>query len=81
MQAIGSVLLHAWIQDFSSKSGGGGGGPGPYVVFVCFLVLNLFYRSPVVYFDKNYTFPGVPEVSYCLFPIEPDITCDFPGGS
>ena len=45
--------------------GGGGGGSGPSgilkssdkVVFIYFLVLILFYRSPVVTFKENYYLP------------------------
>ena len=62
-----------------------------------FLVLNLFYRSPVVTFNENYHFPRIqsgwnifqggggvqlfPGESNCFFPIETYITCDFPLGS
>ena len=44
--------------------------PGPSViknisdnVFCLFLVLNLFYRSPMVYLKENYTFPKFLRVS------------------
>ena len=59
----------------------GGWGPGPYVVFVLFFSAQLILQKSSGLFRQNYTFLGVPEVSYCIFPIEPDITCDFPGGS
>ena len=48
---------------FIRGGGSGEGGPGPsaikksltrfFLYFVCFLVFNLFYRSPMVYFKKN----------------------------
>ena len=64
-------MIHARIQEFSSGGGGGGGGVGSrsiwhiyikkalttFVLFYFFLVLNLFYRSPVVTFNENYYLP------------------------
>ena len=59
-------------------------------VFCFFLVLGLFYRSHVwLISKKNIIFQGSgggPNFSRgggsnCLFPIETQITCDFPGGS
>ena len=65
--------------------------------FPFFLVLSLFYRSPMVNFKEKYHFSRFrrgpifssgggggqlfPGGSKCLFPIETHITCDFPGGS
>ena len=62
----------------------------------CCLVLSLFYmyRSRIVNFKENYRFsryrfprgggvqlfPGGGGGSNCLFPIETNMTCDFPGG-
>ena len=93
-------MIHARIQDFSS--GGRGGGwvqvhlaykknSENFFIFI-FLVLNLFYRSPVVAFKENYYLPRVQwgwnifqggptfyRGSNCFFPIETHITCDFPG--
>ena len=50
-----------------------------------FLVLNLFYRSPMGTFKENYHFPrcqGDLEGGGGggLFPIETHITCEFSGG-
>ena len=64
-----SDMIHARFQIFSSGvCGGGGVRPGPsgikkssdnvfYFFYFKFLVLNLFYRSPVVTFNENYHFP------------------------
>ena len=82
--------------------GGGGGVEGPSGIYkkssdnvflFYFLVLNLFYSSPVVTFKENYYLPrfqwgwnifqGVQLFtggSNCFLPIETHITCDFPGG-
>ena len=58
-------------------------------VLCCFFVLSLFFRRQMVNFKENYhfsrfqgvqLFPGGGGGSYCLFPIEAHITCDFPGG-
>ena len=57
-------MIHARIQEFSS--GGGGGGVQVHLAyknssdsgFISYLlVLNLFYRSPVVTFKENYYLP------------------------
>ena len=62
--------------------------------FFFFLVLGLFHRSQMVNFKEKYHFSrfrrgskffqGGPTFSgwgsNCLFPIETQITCDFPGG-
>ena len=72
-------------------------GPGPSVIkralsFFCFfLVLNLFYSSPMVYFIETISFQGSRGGKFfqgvgvqlvfkegVLFPIETYITCDFP---
>ena len=60
-------MIHARIQEFSSDGGGGGGGVQVHLAYkkkalttffsFIFLVLNLFYRSPVVTFKENYYFP------------------------
>ena len=60
-----SDMIHARIQEYSS--GGRGGGVQVHLAykkssdnFFCFyfsLVLNLFYRSPVVTFKENYHLP------------------------
>ena len=45
------------IQEFSSGGSGGGGDPGPSAIKSLdniFLVLNLFYCSPLDYFRENY---------------------------
>ena len=94
---------HAQIQAFSSGGGGGGGGgvqanltkkalTGFFFGF--FLVLSLFYRSPMVNLKENYQFSRFQRGSFsrggsnffqgggsnCLFPIVTHITCDFLGG-
>ena len=56
-------MIHARIQEFSS--GGGRGSCSIWhvkkssdnVLFIHFLVLNLFYNSPVVTFKENYYLP------------------------
>ena len=58
-------MINSRIQEFSSGRGGGGGDSGPsgikkaltMLFLIFFLVLNLFYRSPVVTFKENYQFP------------------------
>ena len=95
-------MIHARIQEFSP--GGGGESRSTWLIkkalttfffYFIFLVLNLFYRSPVVTFKENYYLPrfqwgwiffqggGVKLFtggSNCFFPIETHILCDFPGG-
>ena len=95
-------MIHARIQEFSSVGGGGGVGSRSIwhlkkarttLFYFYFLVLNLFYRSPVVTFKENYYLPrfqwgwnifqGDPTFymgSNRFSPIETHITCDFPGG-
>ena len=66
-----------------------------FLCFAFFLVLGLFYRSQMVSFKEKYHFSrfrtgskfsrGVQLFSggggsNCFFPIETQITCDFPGG-
>ena len=65
-----------------------------FLLFFYFLVLNLFYRIPVVTFKENYHFPRfqwgwtiflgsnffrMGGGSNCMFLIETHITCNFPG--
>ena len=73
---------------------GGSRSVWPKKLWVFFLGLSLFYRSQMVNFKEIYHFSrfqrgsnifqgGVllfPGGSNCLFPIETQITCDFPGG-
>ena len=54
-------MIHARIQEFSSGGGGGGSRSICHMkkssdngFYLIFLVLNLFYRSLVVTFKKNY---------------------------
>ena len=96
---------HVRIQEFFLGRGGGGvrsirhkkksSDNVFFLFFFYFLVLNLFYRIPVVTFKENYHFPRFQwgwtiflgsnffrmggGGSNCLFPIETHITCDFPG--
>ena len=57
--------------------------------FASFLVISLVYRSKMVNFKEQYHFSRFRRGSKfiqggggsnCLFPIETQITCDFPGG-
>ena len=57
-------MIHAQIQEFPSGVYGGGGGGSRSIwhikkalTFLFSLVLNLFHRSPVVTFKKNYYLP------------------------
>ena len=73
--------------------GGGSGSVWQKALTTCFLVLSLFYWSQMVNFEKTIIFQGsrggptfsrgvqlFPGGSNCLYPIETQITCDFPGG-
>ena len=78
-------MIHARIQEFSS----GGVSRSIWNIkkssdnvffYFIFLVLNLFYRSPV---GVDFFTGGVQLFtggSICFFPIETHITCDFPWG-
>ena len=80
--------MHARMQEFSSGGVQVSLTKSSDIVFFLFyfLVHILFYRSQMVNFKEIYHFQGsrgvqhFPGGSNCLFPIETNITCDFPGG-
>ena len=85
--------MHARIHELSLVVGRLGPGQSDIkssdvFFFVFVLVLSLFYRSRMVNFKENYHFSRFQRGSNllqggggfnCLFPIETNITCDFPG--